>query len=53
MTYEEAVKAINTNYRRVLKSGQCCEGYEVRQMQKALAVLEEELKKAVKIKFGE
>ena len=50
MTIEEAVKAIDIHYRRVLLSGPC-EGYEVRQMEKALNVLKEELSKAVVRKF--
>ena len=50
MTIEEAIKTINNNYRRVLLPGPC-EGYEVRQMEKALEVLAEELQKAVERKF--
>ena len=51
MTIEEAVKTINNNYKRVLLPGLPCEGYEVRQMKKALEVLSEELQKAVERKF--
>jgi len=50
MKIEEAVKAVNIHYRRVLLPGPC-ELYEVKQMEKALEVLGEELKKAVKRKF--
>lgn len=50
MTIEEAVRTINNNYRRVILPGPC-EGYEVRQMEKALELLTEELKKAVERKF--
>lgn len=50
MTIEEAVRTINNCYRRVILPGPC-EGYEVRQMEKALKLLTEELKKAVERKF--
>ena len=52
MSISEAVKAIVNNYERVLTPGRPCEGYEVRQMEKALEVLSEELAKATEAKFG-
>lgn len=41
---EEAVRAVNAHYYRVL-IGDCYEGYEVRQLEKALKLLLEEVDK--------